>query len=43
MGKLIAKDFEKKYPYEISWDGELDYIEEIEKYAEKKLIEKFGN
>lgn len=39
----IAKDFEKKYPYETSWNGELDYIEEIEKYAEKKLIEEFGN
>lgn len=38
----IAKEFEKKYPYETSLDGELDYIEEIEKYAEKRLIEEFG-
>ena len=39
----IAKDFEKKYPYETSWNRELDYIEEIEKYAEKKLMKEFGN
>lgn len=38
----IAKEFEEKYPYETSWDGELDYIEEIEKYAEKRLSEEFG-
>ena len=38
----IAKEFEEKYPYETSWDGELDYIEEIEKYSEKRLMEKFG-
>lgn len=38
----IAKDFEKKYP---SWlfEEELDYYEEIDKYAEKRLMEEFGN
>ena len=40
----IARDFEKKYPYDTTWeDTELDYIEEIEKFAREKLIEKFGS
>lgn len=41
--KEIASEFEKKYPYETTWDNpDFDYIEEIEKFAEKKLIEIFG-
>lgn len=40
----IARDFEKKYPYDTTWeDTELDYIEEIEKFSREKLIEKFGS
>lgn len=41
--KKIAEQFEEKFPYETTWeDGELDYIEEIEKFATEKLIEAFG-
>lgn len=39
----IARDFEKKFPFETSWeDTGLDYIIEIEKFAKEKLIEVFG-
>lgn len=38
----IAKDFEEQYK-NVDWnDTELDYIVEIEKFAEEKLIEVFG-
>lgn len=41
--KEIAREFEKKYPFETAWeDTDLDYIEEIEKFAKEKLIEIFG-
>lgn len=41
--KRIAKEFEKKYPFDTTWgDTELDYIVEIEKFSKEKLIEKFG-
>ena len=41
--KKIAQDFEKRYPFETIWeDTDLDYIEEIEKFAKEKLVEKFG-
>lgn len=41
--RKIAEDFEKKYPFDTTWeDTDLDYIEEIEKFAKEKLIEKFG-
>lgn len=40
----IARDFEKKYPFDTTWeDTGLDYIEEIEKFAKEKFIEKFGS
>lgn len=40
----IAREFEKKYPYDTAWkNGNLDYLEEIEKFAREKLIEKFGS
>ena len=42
-----AEKFQKCTGIKVDWKeneyGELDYIEEIEKYAEKKLIEEFGN
>lgn len=39
----IARDFEKKYPFETAWeDTDLDYIEEIEKFAKEKLVDKFS-
>ena len=39
----VAKEFEEKYPYNTVWEnGDLDYLEEIEKYAKKRLIEIFG-
>lgn len=39
----IAHEFEKKYPFETTWeDTDLDYIEEIEKFAKEKLVEIFG-
>lgn len=42
--KEIAQEFEKKFPFETTWeDTELDYIEEIERFSEKKLIEMYGN
>lgn len=42
--RKIAEEFEKKYPFETAWeDTDLDYIEEIEKFAKDKLIEKFGS
>lgn len=42
--KKIAQEFEKKYPFETIWeDTDLDYIEEIEKFAKEKLVEKFGS
>ena len=42
--KEIAREFEKKYPFETAWeDADLDYIEEIEKFAKEKLVEKFGS
>ena len=40
--KEIAREFEKKYPFETAWeDTDLDYIEEIEKFAMEKLEEIF--
>ena len=42
--KEIAREFEKKYPFETAWeDTDLDYIEEIEKFAKEKLVDKFGS
>lgn len=42
--RKIAEEFEKKYPFETAWkDTDLNYIEEIEKFAKDKLIEKFGS
>lgn len=42
--RKIAEEFEKKYPFETAWeDTDLDYIEEIEKFAKEKLVEKFGS
>lgn len=39
----IARDFEKEYPFDSAWeDTDLDYIEEIEKFAKEKLVELFG-
>jgi len=38
----IAKDFEKKFSFGTSWNGDLDYIEEIEKFAEEKLVKEYG-
>ena len=36
--RKIAENFEKKYPFKTAWeDTDLDYIEEIEKFARKKL------
>lgn len=40
--KYISRAFEDKFPYEDSWDGEMDYIEEITKFTETKLKEAFG-
>ena len=41
--RKIAEEFEKKYPFETAWeDTDLDYIEEIEKFAKEKLIGVFG-
>lgn len=41
--KEIAREFENKYPFETTWeDTELDYIEEIEKFAKEKLVKIFG-
>ena len=41
--KQIAEEFERKYPFDITWvDTELDYIVEIEKFAKEELIEEFG-
>lgn len=40
----IARDFERKYPYDTAWiEPEKDYITEITKFAREKLIEKFGS
>ena len=40
--KEIAREFEKKYPFETAWEAtDLDYIEEIEKFAREKLEEIF--
>ena len=40
--KEIAREFEKKYPFETAWeDTDLDYIEEIEKFARENLEEIF--
>lgn len=42
--RKIAEEFEKKYPFKTAWeDTDLDYIEEIEKFAKEKLIEIFGS
>lgn len=39
----IARDFEKKFPFETTWtDTDLDYIVEIENFAKEKLIKNFG-
>ena len=39
----IAKDFEKKYPFDSAWDnGDLDYLIEIQKFAEEELIKEWG-
>lgn len=41
--RKIAEEFEKKYPFETTWeDTDLDYIEEIEKFAKERLIEIFS-
>ena len=40
--RKIAEDFEKKFPFETTWeDTDLDYIEEIENFAKEKLEEIF--
>ena len=40
--RKIAEDFEKKFPFETTWeDTDLDYIEEIDNFAKKKLEEIF--
>lgn len=40
----IAEEFEKKYPLETTWDdGDLDYLIEIQKFAEEWLLKEFGN
>ena len=43
--RKIAEQFEEKFPFETTWedgqDRELDYVEEIEKFAAKKLFEAF--
>lgn len=41
--KNIAQKFEEKYPFETTWeDSDLDYIEEIEKFAKEELIREYG-
>lgn len=40
--KNIAQEFEVKYPFETTWeDSNLDYIEEIEKFAKEELIREY--
>ena len=39
--KAIAVDFEKKFPFETSWEDELDYFVEIHKFAEERLMNSF--
>lgn len=39
----IAKKFEEKYPFDSAWDnGDLDYLIEIQKFAEEELINEWG-
>ena len=39
----IAKEFEKKYPFYSAWDsGDMDYLIEIQKFAEEELIKEWG-
>lgn len=40
--KQMAVEFEKKYSFEIWEDTDIHYIEEIEKFARERLIDKFG-
>ena len=40
----IAKDFENKYLFDSAWDsGDLEYLIEIQKFAEEELIKEWGN
>lgn len=40
----IAKDFENKYPFDSAWaGGDLEYLIEIQKFAEEELIKEWGN
>lgn len=39
----LAKDFEKKYPFYSTWENEnMEYLIEIQKFAEEKLIKEWG-
>ena len=39
----IAKEFEEKYPFYSAWDsGDMDYLIEIQKFAEEKIIKEWG-
>lgn len=38
----IAREFEKRYPFDTAWEtGDIDYIEEIEKFSEEQLLKIF--
>ena len=40
----IAEDFEKEYPDDYDWNAaDTEYLTEIQKYAEKRLINEYGN
>lgn len=39
----IAEDFEKEYPEDYDWNAaDTEYLTEIQKYAEKRLINEYG-
>lgn len=40
----IAEDFEKEYPDDYDWNAaDTEYLTEIQKYAEKRLINEYGD
>ena len=39
----IAEDFEKEYPEDYDWNAtDTEYLTEIQKYAEKRLVNEYG-
>ena len=44
LKKINLEDFEKEYPDDYDWNAaDTEYLTEIQKYAEKRLINEYGD